>query len=83
MGTQVDYRAVLRLHQLKGKIFLLYEITWSEFLILCSLKKIEEAQPFVTSRELITDLDMDGPWIYQHLSFLAGKDLIEVSEKRP
>ncbi|MBL7851669.1 MAG: hypothetical protein JNN04_12265 [Cyclobacteriaceae bacterium] len=83
MNEDLNTGQMLRLHKLKGKIYYLLGITWTQFLILCALKELEKADSFGTTNDLIDLLEMDKVWVYRHLNVLRDIGAVTMSAKSP
>ncbi|MBS1542479.1 MAG: winged helix-turn-helix transcriptional regulator [Bacteroidetes bacterium] len=74
---------IVRLHKLKGKIFNLLGITWTQYLILCSLADLSDRSPRITTMGLIDHLQMNRAWVYGNLRVLSEIGAVDLGPRNP
>jgi len=62
----------LKIHRLRKRLKKEEGLSWSDYLILCAIKKIMDQEYFVTTKEVHEELEMDRVWIYQRIRCLAN-----------
>lgn len=72
----------LKYHQLKGKIFSCFGVSWTEYLILNALIELEANTLFPCPQDLVLKLQMDQVWVYRHIKSLTEKGFISATERK-
>lgn len=59
-----------------------YNVTWSEFLVLVAVRKIEELNGIVASSDVIAELQFNKDWVYKAISKLEQKNFLEIAKSK-
>jgi DNA-binding MarR family transcriptional regulator len=79
-----DYQIHIFLHQTSLKRYFreTYNVTWTEFLVLVAVRKIEENNGFVASSSVIAKLQLNKDWVYKAISNLEQKNYLEIAKSK-
>ena len=79
-----DYKTHIFLfqHRLKKYFKETYNVTWTEFLVLVAVRKIEEIKGIVASSDVIAELQFNRDWVYKAISKLEQKNYLEIAKTK-
>lgn len=72
----------LHLNSLKRDIKERYDLTWTDYLILIAIRKIEDEFGFATSAEVVQTIGQNRGWVYRRIEMLQQRELIEVMHRK-
>lgn len=57
-----------------------YDLSWTEYLVLCSAYEIDETYGFATTTKIIAELELNRDWVYQAVKRLSSKDYLDITK---
>ena len=60
----------------------IYDLNWTEYLVLVAVNKIEEIEGLVATSDVIAELQLDRAWIYSAVNKLEEKNYLDISKSK-